>query len=270
VVLTIHDVSYERHPDWYPHRRDWLRRAFYRRSARSAAHLVTDSSFSAGEITAAYGIPANRISVVPLGVDPGFSPADPGVPRELPAGVMTPFLLHVGDLHERRNLAVVVEALFEARRHFGAAPALSLVLAGVDRGVGDGLCAMAAHAGAPDAVVRLGAVSEDRLRTLYAAATALVYPSLYEGFGLPLLEAMATGLPVVAARAASIPEVTGHAAMLIDPGDQRAWTDAIVKIVNDDQLRSRLTADGLARAAEFTWERTAAMTAQVYRRVAER
>ncbi|MBI4263025.1 MAG: glycosyltransferase family 4 protein [Acidobacteria bacterium] len=269
VVVTIHDVSYERHPEWYPYRRDWLRRAFYRRSARAAAHVVTDSTFSAAEIAAGYGIASARIAVVPLGVDAGFAPADPDVPCELPAGVAAPYLLHVGDLHERRNLGVVVEALLTARRRFGAVPAASLVLAGVDRGVGDGLCATAARAGAPDAVIRLGEVSEERLRTLYRCATALVYPSLYEGFGLPLVEAMASGTPVIASRAASIPEVVGAAGLLLDPTDTSAWTDAIVRIMNDELLRARMRAEGLVRAADFTWERTALLTLDVYHRVLE-
>lgn len=268
VVLTIHDVSYERHPEWYPYRRDWMRRAFYRRSARSASHILTDSAFSASEISAAYGIPADRISVVPLGVGATFSPGDLDVPGDLPAGVTPPFLLHVGDLHERRNLAVVVEALLVARRHFGAAPAASLVLAGVDRGVGDGLSELAAGAGDADAVVRLGTVSEERLVALYQAATAFVYPSLYEGFGLPILEAMASGTPVIASRAASIPEVVGDAGLLLDPLDVAGWTDAIVTIVNDEHVRTRMREAGLARAAQFTWERTARLTLDVYRRIA--
>src|SRR5687768_11029485 len=102
IVVTIHDVSYARHPEWYPYRRDWLRRAFYRRSARAASHILTDSVFSAGEIAAAYGIAPGRLSVVPLGVETTFAPGDPNVACPLPAGVMTPYLLHVGDLHERR------------------------------------------------------------------------------------------------------------------------------------------------------------------------
>ena len=266
VVLTIHDVSYQRHPEWYPYRRDALRRAFYRQSARAAAHILTDSSFSASEITAAYGIPANRLTVAPLGVDPHFAPAGPGVPREWPAGVRAPFLLHVGDLHERRNLGVVVEAMLAARRHGGTATALSLVLAGVDRGLGDSLSAIALRAGAADTVIRLGSVSEKQLRTLYRSATALVYPSRYEGFGLPVVEAMASGTPVIASRAASIPEVLGDAGLLLDPLDVGGWTEAIVRVVHDDEQRSRMSAAGLRRAAGFTWERTARATLDVYRR----
>ena len=160
----------------------------------------------------------------------------------VPGGVAVPFLLHVGDLHERRNLAVVVHALVEARVRLETPP-LSLVLAGIDRGVGDRLAAMAADQGAPEAVVRLGAVSEPALRALYQDAAALVYPSRYEGFGLPLVEAMASGTPVLASRAASIPEVVGESGVLLDPDDPRRWVDAIVHVMTDAVLRARLRTD---------------------------
>ena len=268
VVLTIHDVSYELHPEWYPYRRDRLRRSFYRRSAKTAARVLTVSAFSASEISRAYGIPLECITVTPLGVHSRFGAGDANLPLDLPAHVLEPFLLHVGDLHERRNLTVVVDALLEARRHFGAAAAMSLVLAGVDRGVAEGLCAMAAQADAPEAVVALGPVEEDRVRALYRGALALVYPSLYEGFGLPLVEAMASGTPVLASHEASIPEVLGGAGLLLDPRDVSAWREAIIRLVNDEALRADLRARGLARAATFTWQRTARLTLDVYREVA--
>jgi glycosyltransferase involved in cell wall biosynthesis len=268
VVLTIHDVSYERNPEWYPYRRDWLRRAFYRRSARSAAHILTDSDFSAAEIQAAYRIDRPRITVAPLGVSGAFAAADHTRPCDLPADIAAPFLLHVGDLHERRNLMVVVDAVLDARRGFGALPVLSLVLAGVDRGAGDGLSAVAAEAGVPEAVVRLGPVSEALLHELYRCATALVYPSRYEGFGFPVLEAMASGTPVIASQAASIPEVAGSAGILLDPDDTRGWAEAIARVVNDEELRRQMSAAGVARASEFTWARTARATLAVYRQVA--
>ena len=268
VVLTIHDVSYEVHPEWYPYRRDWLRRYFYRRSAASAARIVTVSAFSASEIAAAYGIDRSRIAVAHLGVHAMFAAGDDNAPLDLPVGVTQPYVLHVGDIHERRNLPMLLDALLDARRHFGAASALSLVLAGVDRGVTAGLRAMAAEADMPDAIVGLGAVSELRIRSLYRGAVALVYPSLYEGFGLPLIEAMASGTPVVASQAASIPEVLGGAGHLLDPRDTAAWRDALVRIVNDEALRDDLRARGLARAATFTWERTARLTLDVYREAA--
>ena len=265
VVLTIHDISYERNPEWYPYRRDWLRRAFYRRSARAADAVLTCSHFSASEIAEMYALPADRVTVVPLGVSDAFTPADSDLPCALPAAVRAPFLLHVGDLHERRNLAVAVEAVLEARRHFGALPALSLVLVGTDRGTGRGLSALADAAGAPDAVIRIGVVDEPVLRALYRCATAFVYPSRYEGFGLAVLEAMASGTPVLASRAASIPELAGDGALLIDPDDARGWTDAVLRVATDEALRRDLSARGRARAGLFTWARTARATMDVYR-----
>ena len=270
VVLTIHDVSYERHPEWYPYRRDRVRRWFYRRSARGAAHIVTDSAFSRSEIAAAYDVPLERITVIPLGVDAWMfaPPAVSPLPPEGAAG--RPYLLHVGDLHPRRNLAVVVSALIALGRR-GSAPArpvASLMLAGVDRGTGADLLAMADTAGFPDSVVRLGPVGPERLVSLYHGAAALVYPSRYEGFGLPLLEAMACGTPVIAANAASIPEVVGEAALLIEPDEPRAWADAIDAVIGDTDRRQRLRAAGIVRAGRFPWAATAAATLGVYRRVA--
>ena len=264
VVLTIHDISYERNPEWYPYRRDWMRRAFYRWSARAADHVLTVSWFSASEIADMYGLPADRMTVVPLGVSGQFTSAEAALPSGLPSEVTPPFLLHVGDLHERRNLAVALEAVLEARRHFGTLTALSLVLVGTDRGTGDALSALAASAGSPDAIVRIDRVEEPVLRELYRSATAFVYPSRYEGFGLPLLEAMASGAPVIASRAASIPELTGDAAILLDPDDARGWTEAVVRVTQDEESRRELSARGRARAALFTWARTARATMDVY------
>ncbi|MBI4886427.1 MAG: glycosyltransferase family 4 protein [Acidobacteria bacterium] len=260
----MHDVSYELHPQWYPYRRDWRRRYFYRRSAQAASHILTVSRFSAGEIASAYRVPPDRISVTPLGADERFEPGEPGA---LPPGVASPYVLQVGDLHERRNLVLLVEAVLAARRA-GAPAGLSLVLVGVDLGVGDRLRRLAGDASAPEAVVQLGAVSDARLASLYRGAMAFVYPSLYEGFGLPLIEAMRSGTPVIASSAASIPEVMGNAGRLLDPRDRRAWTQAMADIASDDELRARLRTAGLGRAAEFTWRRTAQLTLEVYRRVA--
>src|SRR5687767_5195319 len=268
VVLTIHDVSYERHPEWYPYQRDAMRRMFYRRSARMAARVLTDSEFSAGEIAAAYQIPRERITVAPLGVSDHFAPID-RADATLPAGITSPFLLHVGDLHERRNLPLIVHAMFEAQRRPGMPP-LSLVLAGVDRGIGDRLLAYAREAKSPDAVVCLGQVTDSQLLSLYRGAAALVYPSRYEGFGLPVLEAMACGTPVIASSAASIPEVLGDAGVLLDPDDEPGWAEAIGRVIGDEWDRGRMRTAGLTRARTFTWAQTASLTLAVYRQAAAR
>jgi alpha-1,3-rhamnosyl/mannosyltransferase len=268
VVLTIHDVSYERHPQWYPYRRDWARRAFYRRSAGVAAHILTVSQFSAGEIATAYGIPRERLTVTPLGVDTDFSPEK--VPGSSP-DVEGPYLLHVGDLHPRRNLPMLARAVVAARRETQAARRLSLVLVGKDLGVADDVTEAARKAGHAGAVVHLGGpVKDDRLKALYQGAVALVYPSRYEGFGLPLIEAMACGTPVIASNVASMPEVVGDAGVLLEPTDEDAWVRAITRLVTDPNERRRLAHASLARAAAFSWDRTARTTLEVYRKVARR
>lgn len=266
VVLTIHDVSYARHPEWYPYHRDALRRAFYRFSAHAASVVITDSIFSAVEIEAAYGVPSRRIAVVPLGVTSAFCGSGASEVTDAGCGIEEPFVLHVGDLHERRNLGVALEAVLAVRRTPGAGR-LTLVAAGVDRGSGDALVRMAAEAGAPDAFVRLGRVEESRLRALYRDAVALVYPSRYEGFGLPVLEAMASGTPVVASRAASMPEVLGTAGVLVDPDDTGAWSEALAYLMREAEARAHFAEAGRLRAATFSWARTARLTAEVYLRV---
>ena len=271
VVVTVHDVSYARRPEWYPYRADWLRQWFYRRSAVGSDRVLTDSTFSRFEIAAAYGIPESRISVVPLGVDTrAFCPDTSGAPARPDPETPGPYLLHVGDLHPRRNLPLMIDALAALDLDTGAGGPLQLVLAGVDRGVAAALTARAAAGGVGGRVRILGPVSPERLLALYRGATALVYPSRYEGFGLPLLEAMACGTPVIAARAASIPEVVGDAGDLLDPDDPRAWAGAIAALMTDGERRARARAAGLERAAAFPWARTAESTLAVYRAVAGR
>jgi alpha-1,3-rhamnosyl/mannosyltransferase len=262
LVLTIHDVSYERHPEWYPYKRDPVRRAFYRHSARSADRIITDSAFSKDEIVAAYGLEPETIAVVPLAAAAIFAPG-PRLP--LPAGWPSRFVLHVGDLHARRNLPMLARALAAVRTRAATLHDVTLVLAGVDRDAGDTLREVSARAGGAPLVVFAGQTPDSTLLALYRSAAALVYPSRYEGFGLPPLEAMACGVPVIAAAAASIPEVVGRAGVLLDPDDEAGWADAIQQVLEDPAHAARLAAAGLERASSFSWQRTAIETARVYR-----
>lgn len=264
LALTIHDVSYERHPEWYPYRRDAVRRWFYRRSARTADVVITDSDFSRSEIAAAYGIDARYIKVVPLGVGSPFLAST----RPRPEDVKQPYVLHVGDLHVRRNLRTLVRALGRLPSISAEIPQPLLVLAGTDRGERDNIEAEARRAKIQ--IQFAGAVSDEALASLYAGAAAFVYPSRYEGFGLPLLEAMACGAPVVGARAGAIPEVVGDAGILVDPDDEVEMAAWIARLMTDDDLADGLRRAGQARAMDYTWERTARQTIDAYQEAINR
>jgi len=265
LVVTIHDVSYARHPEWYPYKRDAVRRAFYRLSAAAANRIVTDSAFSKREIAIAYGLSPDRIDVVPLAAASAFC-AGPLLP--LPAKMPSRFVLHVGDLHARRNLEMVARALDRVRHQSPTLSGISLVLAGVDRGTARDLARLSERAGGRVPLITFaGPVSEQMLVALYRRAAALVYPSRYEGFGLPLLEAMSCGTPVIAADTSSIPEVLGDAGVLLHPENEDAWKDAIGRVLEDPGHVAELTRLGFARAATFSWQRTAVETAAVYRKL---
>jgi glycosyltransferase involved in cell wall biosynthesis len=263
LVVTIHDVSYERHPEWYPYRRDPLRRWFYRRSARQADLIITDSEFSRREIEAAYGIHPDRIRVVPLGVGAPFTPASEaahtGPQKE------ARFVLHVGDLHPRRNVGVLIEALGLLRARTDDLRHTVLALVGADRGSSAALTAHAQKIGVAGALRFVEDSSDEQVVELMRRASAFAYPSLYEGFGLPALEAMACGAPIVASSAASIPEVVGNAGLLIDPHDVRAWYEALAAILGSRARAEQLRAAGIARAAGFSWRSTAKQTSDAYR-----
>jgi glycosyltransferase involved in cell wall biosynthesis len=260
-VLTIHDVSYARHSEWYPHARDPFRRWFYRRSAMAADVIITDSEFSRREIEAAYGIGGDRVRVVPLGVGAPFTGPTSLTEDDI---LRPPYILHIGDLHPRRNIGLLVDVLALIRSRTDAMRLAELVLVGVDRGSGTGITALAKAAGLASAVRMMGPQDDATVVRLLRGAALFAYPSLYEGFGLPLLEAMACGVPVVASTAASIPEVVGDAGILVDPHDVRGWHDAIVAVLGSAHRRAVLRDAGRVRAAKFTWCETARLTLEVY------
>jgi glycosyltransferase involved in cell wall biosynthesis len=260
LVVTIHDVSYDRHPEWYPYRRDPIRRAFYRRCARAADRVITDSTFSKAEIAAAYELRPESIDVVPLAAGPAFAP---GPPMPLPSSIPPRYLLHVGELHVRRNLPVVVRALAILHRLRPDLADVGIVVAGT---AGEG-AKPASESGAAPRLTFTGHAEETLLLALYRSATALVYPSRYEGFGLPLVEAMACGVPVLASHSSCIPEVTGGAAVLLDPDDDEGWSTAIARVLDDRDYAADLREAGLRRAMQFSWRRTAEETAGVYARL---
>jgi glycosyltransferase involved in cell wall biosynthesis len=241
-VVVIHDVAALRHPEWYRPLYVAYQRALLPRIARTARLIITVSEFSKRELIEVLGADPARIEVVPNGVDERFNPEARAI-----AGLNRPYVLVVGTRIARKNTA----ALDAAARRLERA-GIDLVRAGSGRGY--------MRDEARGGVRELGYVPDEEMPGLYAGALALAMPSLYEGFGLPCLEAMACGTPVVASNRAALPETTGDAAVLADPEDGTAFADTLVELAGDDAKRAELSARGMERARPFTWERTAALT----------
>jgi glycosyltransferase involved in cell wall biosynthesis len=256
-VVTVHDALSALMP---PHAglRQRLRHRSTKRSARRARHVITVSETSSSDIAEAYGVPASRITAVPNGVGAEFfvpptaAAAEDVRRRHSLAGA--PFVLFVGKFARRRNLPTLAEAFAQARARVGMSHVL--VLAGESDAAGP-------LGETPDFVHVTGYVSEQDLHVLYHEAEVFVYPSSYEGFGLPVLEAMAAGTPVVTARNSALVEVAGDAALLVDEPRRDLLADALTRLLTDAALRRQLTEQGRQRARLFPWSRTAAETMAV-------
>ncbi|MFQ6100186.1 MAG: glycosyltransferase family 4 protein [Anaerolineae bacterium] len=263
VVVTIHDLSFIRFPGLFqPANRLYLT-VLTRLSARRARRLIAVSAHAAAESTRLLGVPPERVDVVYHGVDPAFRPLpdDEVAAFRQRRGLPERFVLFVGTLEPRKNLARLVEAF--ARIHDGR---VRLVLAGGKGWFYDELFAKVEALGLSEEVILPGYVMNDELPLWYNAATVLAYPSLYEGFGLPVLEAQACGTPVLTSNVSSLPEAAGDAAVMIDPYDVEALAAGLSRLLEDEALRRELREHGLAHASQFTWSHTAQETARVYRR----
>jgi glycosyltransferase involved in cell wall biosynthesis len=245
-VVVIHDVAALRHPEAYSRAYVAYQRVMLPLLARRARMLITVSEFSRGELIEVLRAPADRVRVIPEGVDEQFAErADPaGVAAR--HGLDRPYVLVVATESERKNLGALDQAAETL-----AAQGIDLVLAGSGRPY---------LRGPTVSLRRLGYVADGDLPGLYAGARALAMPSRYEGFGLPCLEAMACGTPVVAAAAGALPETVGKSGLLVDPDDAPGFAQSLLAAAGDEELRSRLIAAGQTRASQFTWNRTAELT----------
>jgi glycosyltransferase involved in cell wall biosynthesis len=264
-VVTIHDLFAEVEPAWFPPRMGAQLRTAQRQAARSADAIIAVSETTRRDLISRYGVPANRVHMVHNGVDHArFRPVT--VDRDEVArryGVPTPFVLFVGSLLPWRNGPRLLRAVARLRER---CPDLGCGLLFVGRDIWgtDPTQRLAAQQGWTDWARFAGYVDDDDLPTLYAAAAVFAYPSLYDGFGIPPVEAMACATPVVASTRGALPEVLGEAALLVDPTDEAALAEALLRAIQQpDELRRR----GLERAARYAWTRAADQTWQVYQRV---
>ncbi len=261
-VVTVHDISYARHPEWFAAKAGAYLRWGTAQAARRATLVVTDSEFSASEIAEVYRVPRERIAVVPLAADTIFTPQQDTADIRRRYALPRRYVLYVGGIHTRRRVPLLLRAcagvLAERDAH--------LVIVGPASGDGFDARAEAERAGLGERLTLLGFVPERDLPGLYAAADAFAWPAVYEGFGLPPLEAMACGTPTVVADAGSLPEVVGDGALLAAPESVDSLAQALARLLDDDALRADLAQRGPARAAQFSWADTARQMLSIYRR----
>jgi glycosyltransferase involved in cell wall biosynthesis len=266
-VTTIPDIAYEHFPQLFPRHQVALLKVLVRASARKADHIITVSEHSKRDIVETYGVDPDNITVTYEGASSEFVPLERETAKEQVArkyGIYEPFILYVGRLQARKNLARLVESYARVRKiGFGH----KLVFAGKHDSLFEQVRARICELEIHQDVIQLGYVPAADLPSLYNAAEVFVYPSLYEGFGLPVLEAMACGTPVITSQGSSLAEVAGDGCLLVDPLDESSIASALERILADRGLRERLSQAGLKRSGQFSFEKTARQTLGVYERV---
>jgi len=258
-IVTIHDLAFEEWPEDFHPRTRWKYRLIAPRAARSAELVICPSLFTRDDLCARYGVDPERVRVIPEAPALALGSRSEAPEAPSPPGAAAPYILAVGDLRLKKNLGALVRAFAELWRR--QAITHRLVLAGVDGGEGQRLRALSG--GAP--VDLTGYVSDQSLDALIRGADLLVNPSLYEGFGLVILEAMARGTPVLAARATALPETGGEAAVYFDPADPDSLRERLLELLSDPAQRTQIAARGCEWVARFSWGHTARETVAAYR-----
>ena len=267
-IVTVHDLAWARFPETYDRADLRMQTRAVPRSLDRASHIIAVSRSTARDVSDTLDIPANKITAIPLGVSPGFSPDGPALsPDAFPGAerLADGYILHLatGGPHPRKNVAGLLHAYARLRADTPAPP---LVIAGdVASERGQELLKRAAELGLGEDVIFPGQVPETVLPALYRSATFLAYPSLYEGFGLPPLEAMACGVPVVVTDTSSLPEVVGDAGVIVEPSSVQALAGALIDLVRQPERAADLAARGRERARTFTWQRAAEGLDEVFR-----
>jgi len=267
-VLTVHDLSFIRVPECAaPTLRAYLGKVVPR-SVRRAHLILADSQNTKDDLVNLLGLAPEKVEVLYPGVEEHFRPVDDpalleGVRRRY--GLPPRFVLSLGTLEPRKNFPRLIEAFWLLVRSSPLASSLGLVIAGGKGWLYEDIFATVERLGLEEKALFTGFVAEGDLPALYSAADLFVYPSLYEGFGLPPLEAMACGTPVVASRSSSLPEVLGEAAILVDPTDTEALAAAMMQVLEDEPLREEMRQKGLRQARKFSWSGTARRLLELYR-----
>ena len=270
-VVTIHDLGFYYYPEAHTLSQNLYLRWSTRYNARIATRVIADSVATRNDLLRYYRVPGERIEVVYPGRDEALGPVrDPEVLQDVRArhGLSEPYLLYVGTLHPRKNLVRLVQAFSAFTKAMAAGPAKpkaepQLVLAGQKGWLYEEILNQVRKLDLVDRVVFTGYVPDADLPAVLSGAVAFVFPSLYEGFGLPVLEAMACGTPVICSNVSSLPEVAGEAALQVDPLDVEALAEAIHWVISDAGLRATLVERGYEQVQRFSWQRCASQVLQV-------
>jgi len=264
-IFTLHDLTHHFYPQTQAPANRWYLQLMMSRFLRTADLITADSESSRLDAIKLYNLPTEKIHTVPLGVHPRFQPANPAdiLALRQSHGLPDKFLLHLGTIEPRKNLGFLLDAL-EGNDH------LPLVIAGKQGWADSDLLHRLDDQARLGRVILLGYIPDEVLPILYSTADAFVFTSLYEGFGLPILEAMACGTPVICTNTSSLPEIAGDAALLVPPTDVRTLRQAMERLWDNRPLQAELSAKGRQRAAQFTWQRTAQQTLVMYHQLLEK
>ena len=273
VVVSIHDLSFEHLPLTFKRRSRMQLRLTVRQSARKAARILTLSESVRQDIIDTYGIAPERVTTIPIAAPAHLRPVtdEEEIRRvRLTYKIAGDYILSVGSIQPRKNLTRLVAAYARLRRERAEGKLPKLVIVGKPAWLYDETFRAIQESGIGDLTVLTGYVPDADLSALYSGAVCFVYPSYFEGFGLPPLEAMQCGAPVIAGNRTSLPEVVGEAGLLVDPFDEAAIASAIACLIDDSDLRAELRVKGLKRARMFDWHETARRTLSVYRQIVDK